>query len=228
MAAGSSRSQSRLPGTDAIYTWNGVTGPGSVITVTGAGATTINGATSITATTELGGKMTFNFETGAWSYTGPQTVAATTNELFNYTIVDGDGDTSSSTLTVTVVNDNVPTTTPVTATVDDDALGGNADWLGRSRCQRRARSPASASEAIYNGTLGVNFGPDGAGTTTFAQLQGTTVSIGTETATLAWNAVTNVLTATGPRGVLFTVALTNPATGAYTVTLVGQRPCTVR
>ena len=121
-----------LAGTDAIYTWNGVTGAGSVITVTGAGATTINGATSITATTELGGKMTFNFETGAWSYTGPQTVAATTNELFNYTIVDGDGDTSSSTLTVTVVNDNVPTTTPVTATVDDDALGGNADWHGRS------------------------------------------------------------------------------------------------
>ena len=81
-------------------------------------------------------------------------------------------------------------------------------------------SPASVSEAVYNGTLGVNFGPDGAGTTTFAQLQGTTVSIGIETATLTWNAVTNVLTATGPRGVLFTVTLTNPATGAYTVTLV--------
>ena len=36
--------------------------------------------------------------------------------------------------------------------------------------------------------------------------------------TYSWAA--NTLTATGPRGVLFTVLVTDPATGAYTVTLV--------
>lgn len=208
-----------LAGTDATYTWNGIAGAGSQIVVTGGGATTISGSTSFTAPTELGGSLTFNFATGTWSYTGPNSIAATTNEVFNYTVVDGDGDTSSSALAVTVVNDSAPTTSPVTATVDDDAISGGLSGGTGDIDANIGESPSSGSEATYNGTLSISYGPDGAGVATFAQLQGQSISVGTETATLAWNAITNVLTATGPRGVIFTVTLTNPATGAYTVTL---------
>src|SRR3546814_6316163 len=48
-------------------------------------------------------------------------------------------------------------------------------------------------------------------------MDGQTAMVGTEMVTYDWNAST--LTATGPRGVLFTVEVTDPATGAYTVTL---------
>src|SRR3546814_14061804 len=46
------------------------------------------------------------------------------------------------------------------------------------------------------------------------------VNGGQESVQLGWNAGTNTLTGTGPRGALFTVELTNPATGAYKVTLL--------
>ena len=44
--------------------------------------------------------------------------------------------------------------------------------------------------------------------------------VGQETVTYAWDATTNTLTATGPRGALFTVQITDKVTGAYTVTLL--------
>ncbi|WP_192385963.1 DUF5801 repeats-in-toxin domain-containing protein, partial [Mesorhizobium silamurunense] len=63
---------------------------------------------------------------------------------------------------------------------------------------------------------------DGAGANgfSFAALNGTSGTVGTETVAYSWDAGTNTLTATGPRGTLFTVHVTDPATGAYTVTLV--------
>ncbi|MBD9511063.1 type I secretion C-terminal target domain-containing protein, partial [Ensifer sp. ENS10] len=51
----------------------------------------------------------------------------------------------------------------------------------------------------------------------FAGLHGTSGTIGQETVNYSWSG--NTLTATGPRGVLFTVTVTNAATGAYTVEL---------
>src|SRR3546814_10572692 len=51
-------------------------------------------------------------------------------------------------------------------------------------------------------------------------MDGLFVNIGQESVHLGWNAGTNTLTGTGPRGALFTVELTNPATGAYKVTLL--------
>lgn len=214
-------------GTDPVYTWNGVTGAGSQITVSGGGAT-INGTTSFTATTEAGGKFTFNFATGQWSYTPPKTVPADTTELFNYTIVDGDGDTASATLSVLVENNDLPTTAPVTATVDDDGLtGGNAGGTGDLDANL-GEVPASASEAVYNGTLSITATDNPIAAISFAQLQGTTSTIGQETVAYSWNAVTNLLTATitvSPDAnrvgdTLFTVQLNNPSNGSYTLTLV--------
>lgn len=214
-------------GTDPVYTWNGLTGGASQITVSGGGAT-INGTTSFTATTEAGGKFTFDFATGQWSYTPPKTVPADTTELFNYTIVDGDGDTASATLSVLVENNDLPTTAPVTATVDDDGLtGGNAGGTGDLDANL-GEVPASASEAVYNGTLNITATDNPIAAISFAQLQGTTSTIGQETVSYSWNAVTNLLTATitvSPDAsrvgdTLFTVQLNNPSNGSYTVTLV--------
>ena len=195
------------------YRWDGA----SAIAVSSGG--TIAG-TSISVATPLAGTLTFNFATGAWSYAAPTSVAATSVETFNYTIIDGDGDTSTAPLAITVLNDIGPATTPVAAAVDDEGLaGGQAGGTGDLDANL-GEAPASGSEAVYNGRLGISFGPDGAGTTTFAQMHGQTVSIGIETAKLSWNGSTNTLTATGPRGALFAVELTDPATGAYTVTLL--------
>ena len=64
------------------------------------------------------------------------------------------------------------------------------------------------------------------GTFSFAALAGTTAgTVGQETVTYSWNAVSNTLTATTvggtrPGTALFTVQVTNPATGAYRVTLL--------
>jgi uncharacterized repeat protein (TIGR01451 family) len=94
------------------YTWNGLTGAGSVITETGAIPGTINGVTTITAATVLGGQLEFHFAAGLghnagdWAYTSPANVAADTHDLFPYAIVDNDGDTSSATLDVLVTNVN--------------------------------------------------------------------------------------------------------------------------
>jgi hypothetical protein len=81
-------------------------------------------------------------------------------------------------------------------------------------------SDGDNNEATFGGTLAFGFGGDGAGTVGFASMNGTTATVGQETVRYSWNAASNTLTATGPRGVLFTVVVTNPATGTYAVTLV--------
>ena len=70
--------------------------------------------------------------------------------------------------------------------------------------------------------LGGSVGSDGAGANgfSFAGLNGTSGTVGTETVSYSWDGGTNTLTATGPRGALFKVQITDKATGAYTVTLL--------
>ena len=46
--------------------------------------------------------MTFNFATGAWSYTAPTSISGDLTETFQYSIVDTDGDVSSAPLTIHV------------------------------------------------------------------------------------------------------------------------------
>src|SRR5690606_39811090 len=52
--------------------------------------------------TALGGKISFNFQTGAWSYQIAGDVDGDKIETFEYVIVDNDGDPSPATLTVHV------------------------------------------------------------------------------------------------------------------------------
>ena len=95
------------------YTWNGA----GTINVSSGGSIAGNQLTDVS--TGLTGKLSFNFASGAWSYTAPQNVLADTSESFAYTIVDKDGDPSSASLTV-----NIEDASPVVGRVDEDELPG--------------------------------------------------------------------------------------------------------
>jgi hypothetical protein len=84
---------------------------GNVLTNDGFGAdgghilSIMVGATTYTSNisnilTPQGGQLTFNFATGAWTYTTPTNIPAAVDDVFNYKIVDNDGDQSSANLTV--------------------------------------------------------------------------------------------------------------------------------
>ena len=95
------------------YTWNGI----GTIDISSGGSIAGNQLTNVV--TGLGGKLSFNFSTGAWSYTAPQSVPSDTSESFAYTIVDKDGDPSGANLTI-----NIEDTSPVIGHVDEDELPG--------------------------------------------------------------------------------------------------------
>lgn len=136
-----------------------------------------------------------------------------------FTVTDGDGDPAVGNFTFNIQDANTPTGGVASAAVDDDGLsGGNPLSTVGDLDANAGEVPLNPSEAIYNGTLGGSVGGDVPGTFSFAALHGTSVTVGLESANLTWAG--NILTATGPRGVLFTVEVTDPATGAYTVTLV--------
>ena len=85
-----------LEGTDSIYTFNG-TG----ISLNGGA---FNAGTEVTFDTGFGGEMHFNFLTGDWDYTTPDSVSSQFVEHFAYSIVDDDGDKSApATLDITVL-----------------------------------------------------------------------------------------------------------------------------
>ncbi|MGY3887503.1 retention module-containing protein, partial [Aeromonas aquatica] len=65
------------------YSWDGV----------------LDGDQQLTAvTTPAGGKLSFNFSTGAWRYQAPANVNGDLTEDFQYTIIDKDGDPATATL----------------------------------------------------------------------------------------------------------------------------------
>ncbi|MEP5566377.1 MAG: retention module-containing protein, partial [Halioglobus sp.] len=135
-----------------------------------------------------------------------------------YTVTDGDGDFSTANFSFQVVDVNEPSGGESSALVDDDGLlGGNsASTIGDLTAYPDDSNVAD--EAVFAGTLDLDFGGDGAGSVDFASLNNTTVQVGQETVDLTWSGST--LTATGPRGILFTVEVTNSATGAYEVSLL--------
>jgi hypothetical protein len=165
------------------------------------------------------GSLVYNND-GTFTYT--PTAGEDGDVTFQYTITDGDGDPSTATVTIHLAADSTPIPGDSTATVDDDGLaGGLAGGVGDIDATVGS-SPATATETAYSGTLSVDFGGDG-GTVSFANLDGTTGTVGTESVLYSWNAGTNTLTAVTTDGdrvgtELFKVVV-NPTTGAYTVTL---------
>jgi Domain of unknown function (DUF5801) len=156
---------------------------------------------------------------GSYKFTADDPVIGTGAASATFTVTDRDGDTATAAVSFVITDDNVPTGGTTAAAVDDDGLpGGNpASVTGDLAVPD---SDGDSNEATFGGTLAFSFGGDGAGTVDFAAVDGTTGTVGQETVHYSWNAASNTLTATGPRGVLFRVVVTNPATGTYAVTLV--------
>jgi uncharacterized protein YegL len=88
--------------------------------VGGEGGTVLDvDGSEITVLTELGGTLTFDFETGGYTYTAPDKVDhgkdAEVEERFTYTIQDRDGDTDPADLVICIKDsDDVPNANPDT------------------------------------------------------------------------------------------------------------------
>ena len=85
------------------YVWDG----GSVIDPSNS-AINLSGSKLTGITTPGGGKLTFDFTNGAWSYDAPAHISQDVPESFQYVITDGDGDTATATLSILVKNVNEP------------------------------------------------------------------------------------------------------------------------
>ncbi|OBQ62599.1 hypothetical protein A8146_15855 [Mesorhizobium loti] len=91
-------------------------GADGIASIAWAGSVTNGGVTTVTGAY---GVLTV-FANGDYSYHANPN-ATTGNDVFNYTITDGDGDNSLATLTITVANGQ-PQVSPAAATVDESGL----------------------------------------------------------------------------------------------------------
>ncbi|MGL4846787.1 MAG: DUF5801 repeats-in-toxin domain-containing protein [Aeromonas veronii] len=177
------------------YTWNGV---GTIAVSTGG---SIAGSQLSNIVTDLGGKLSFNFTNGTWSYVAPQSVASDTSESFDYVIIDKDGDPSQATLTV-----NIEDAAPVIGRVDEDELPGG---ITDNDLQTTVATGSLTELLIGNGPA------------TFS-LQSSPAFLPTLTSdgvAVTYNVVGNTLTAMAGAATIFTLVV--QANGAYTFTLSG-------
>ncbi|KEQ54180.1 Ig-like domain-containing protein [Sphingobium chlorophenolicum] len=196
--------------------------PGAVVSV-GGNAIALGGSQTI-----VGAFGTLQlFSNGSYTYTPKASVPSGSVDSFTYVMRDADNDTASATLKFTFQGDaNKPTADNTAAKLDDDGLtGGNPlSTLGDADANVGDSGAAGPGEASYSGTLPFTFGADGGGSVTFANMNGLTGTVGTDTVSYSWNAASNTLTATittvGGRGTPLFQVVVNPTTGAYTVTLL--------
>ncbi|WP_257492991.1 DUF5801 repeats-in-toxin domain-containing protein [Aeromonas veronii] len=177
------------------YTWNGV---GTIAVSTGG---SIAGSQLSNIVTDLGGKLSFNFTNGTWSYVAPQSVASDTSESFDYVIIDKDGDPSQATLTV-----NIEDAAPVIGRVDEDERPGG---ITDNDLQTTVATGSLTELLIGNGPA------------TFS-LQSSPAFLPTLTSdgvAVTYNVVGNTLTAMAGAATIFTLVV--QANGAYTFTLSG-------
>ncbi|MBO6946324.1 Ig-like domain-containing protein, partial [Altererythrobacter sp.] len=179
------------------------------------GADGVDQATDIAVTTQATkGTVVYNND-GTFTYT--PNAGAEGADSFVYTITDGDGDTDTATVSLNIAPDSTPTPELEVAAVDDDGLtGGNpASTTGDIDADVGDSGAGLSNEAVFVGSIDVDFGND-TGTVDFSNLHNTSGMVGTEMVNYTWSGTT--LTATGPRGTLFTIDL--QSNGTFTVTLV--------
>lgn len=193
------------------------------------GVVTTDAAKVFVSTQATQGTVTYNPLNGLFTYTpGTEAGSTSTADSFQYTIVDRDGDISVATVFIRLQPDSTPNATDEAAAVDDDGLLGGTAELGNGNPNSNLNDLATnsgddttLSEAVFTGQFNVDFGADTPGSFSFSQsLESLTPTVGTESVTYTVSDNGLLLTATGPRGPLFTVEITNAATGTYTVTLL--------
>lgn len=142
--------------------------------------------------------------------------------VVRYTMTDTDGDTRHADADIGAV----------VKFADDGPSAGMtlAPWLDDEGLKNPDGIPGGLGDVpgentVVTGFLAHNFGTDGPGSISFASMHGTSGTVGVETVSYSWNAGTNTLLATVTGGArngfeLFKVQVTDPATGAYKVTLL--------
>ncbi|MFL0355979.1 DUF5801 repeats-in-toxin domain-containing protein [Erythrobacter sp. GH1-10] len=188
------------------------------------GADDVDPATVALVAGSLSGTGTLvNNGDGTFNYTpGPGEEGTVT---FDYSITDGDGDVSIATATLELRPDSEPEGGETVATVDDDGLaGGNPASTTGDLDANADDDPADTSEASFTGTLPFDVFNDSPATISFdPALSSATATVGVETVTysISGNTLTATVTGGDRDGTdLFTVEITDTATGAYTVTLL--------
>ncbi|MCX7129100.1 DUF5801 repeats-in-toxin domain-containing protein, partial [Aeromonas sp.] len=136
------------------------------------------------------------------------------NLLLTQTVTDADGDKASSAFDLGAsgvfhFEDDGPKASSVEATLvlDDEGLAGGING---------GSGDVAGANTMTSGNLGYQAGADGIKS---LALSGPG-SLGSESVTSAWDAQTGMLTISSTRGVLVTVTVTDPSSGAYSVKLL--------
>ena len=178
------------------YTWNG---SGSISLSTGG---SIAGNQLNAIATPDGGKLSFDFSNGAWTYVAPKNVVADTSESFTYNIIDKDGDPSSASLTVRIED-----TSPVVGKVDEDEL---PDGI----------TDGDAQTTVVTGNLGeLLVGTPAGAQFSIAAVQQAMPSLTSDGVAITYARVGNTLVATAGSDTVFTLQV--ESNGNYTFTLLG-------
>ncbi|MGQ7829465.1 DUF5801 repeats-in-toxin domain-containing protein [Altererythrobacter sp. Z27] len=189
--------------TAGTFTYTAPDGPATVlidgVEVTSVGQTFTGTFGTLTITAINPGSISYSYELTT------NTSGDTTFDEFVVRVEDQDDDFSQDTLRIDIVDDEPLAGDNEPVALDDDALGGNPGGDG----------DASPDSANLTGTLAHQFGADGAGSITFASMDGETVDINGVTVTFSWSGDT--LTANDGANDVFTVQV-NATTGEYTVT----------
>ena len=175
------------------------------------------------------GTVSYNPTTGLFTFTPAPGAGSNGNvsDFFEYTIVDGDGDFATARVDITLQPDSEPDSEDSGALLDDDGLaGGNPVSTLGDLDANSGDDPANLSEASYAGTLRFFVGNDTPANAAFgAGVNGSTATIGQET--VIYSVTGSVLTATVQGGNrdgldLFTVEITNVATGEFVASLLNN------
>ncbi|MCL6684793.1 DUF5801 repeats-in-toxin domain-containing protein [Sphingomonas alba] len=148
-----------------------------------------------------------------------------------FTVTDGDGDPATANWAFNILDVGTPTAGSSTALADDDGLAGAAAG-GTNDIDANVGEVAvvNPSEAVFHGDLNADFGSDGAGTISFAEMVGQFRMVGTErvhftwdNATLTLRAIVDATDGVNPQAragtELFKVVLDPSLNGNYTLTL---------
>ncbi|MDM5095573.1 DUF5801 repeats-in-toxin domain-containing protein, partial [Aeromonas rivipollensis] len=191
-------------GDDDAY---GADGPGYIQSIK-IGATTyswdgvLDGDQQLTAvTTPAGGKLSFNFSTGAWSYQAPANVNGDLTEDFQYILIDKDGDPATATLHLYVEDVG-----SVQAYVDEDELP----------------SGITDSDSVTNSVSGtvapLIVGPDNSATISLNTNTSGVTPASSGGVALVYTVVGDTLTATANGATVFTLLV--GSNGSYQFNLV--------
>ncbi|MHA6493868.1 retention module-containing protein [Pseudomonas borbori] len=178
-----------------LYTWDGVN------TIDASVGADVVGSQLHNITTALGGSLSFDFATGNWAYNAPQSVAADSNEVFVYTLIDRDGDTAQAQLTVAVED-----VAPEVIRVDEDELAG-----GISDHDSQTTVASGDLSSLLVGTGSAQFSLNSTPTTMPA--------LTSDGVAVTYQFAGNTLTALAGATAVFTLVV--QTSGAYTFTLLG-------